>query len=58
VWATKQIVANEQFGGLANGVEEQRTQWFSREGEVPIAAAALHFTVRYRTARADPTSKS
>lgn len=58
VWATKQIVGNEQFGGLANGVDEQRTVWISREGEVPVAAAAIHFTVKYRTARADPTSKS
>ena len=58
VWATQQIVGNEQFGGLANGVDEQRTVWISREGEVPVAAAAIHFTVKYRTARADPTSKS
>jgi hypothetical protein len=58
VWVTKQIVGNEQFGGLANGVDEQRTVWISREGEVPVAAAAIHFTVKYRTARADPTSKS
>lgn len=57
VWATKVIVANEQFGGLANGVEEQRTTWLSREGEIALAAAALHFTVKYRTARADPTKK-
>jgi hypothetical protein len=57
VWATQTIVENEQFGGLANGVEEHRTTWISREGEIAVAAAALHFTVKYRTARADPTKK-
>jgi hypothetical protein len=57
VWATQVVVGNEKFGGLANGVDEQRTVWLSREGEVALAAAAIHFTVKYRTARADPTKK-
>ena len=58
VWTLQQIIGNETFDGLANGVVEQRTVWLSREGEKPIAAAAIHFTVKYRTARADPTKKS
>lgn len=58
VWATQTILANEAFGGLANGVEEERTVWNSREGDLPIAAAAVHFTIKYRTSRLDPTSAS
>lgn len=58
VWAAKTTLANEKFGGLANGVEEGRTVWSSREGDVPVAAAKLNYTIRYRTSRLDPTSKS
>jgi hypothetical protein len=58
VWAMKTILANEAFGGLANGVEEERTVWSSREGDLPVAAAAVHFTIKYRTSRLDPTSAS
>jgi hypothetical protein len=57
VWAEQVIVQNEQFGGLASGVEELRTVWLSHEGEIPVAAAAIHFTVKYRTARGDLTKK-
>lgn len=57
IWATKAIMADEKFGGLANGTDELRTTWFSREGEIPVAAAAIHFTVKYRTATNDPTKK-
>jgi hypothetical protein len=58
VWAMKTVLANETFGGLANGVEENRTVWSSREGDDPIAAATVHFTIKYRTSRLDPTSTS
>lgn len=58
VWATKTVLANEAFGGLANGVEENRTVWSSHEGDDPIAAATVHFTIKYRTSRLDPTSTS
>jgi hypothetical protein len=58
VWAMKTVMANETFGGLANGVEEDRTVWSSREGDDPIAAATVHFTIKYRTSRLDPTSTS
>lgn len=58
VWAAKTALANERFGGLASGVEEGRTVWASREGDVPVASAKLSFTIRYRTSRLDPTSKS
>lgn len=58
VWGQQQILENEKFGGLASGVDEGRTVWLSREAETTVAAAAGHFTVKYRTARADPTSKS
>jgi hypothetical protein len=57
VWVIQTLTANEKFGGLASGIEEQRTTWISREGEIAVAAAAIHFTVKYRTARADPTKK-
>lgn len=58
VYAAKTVLANERFGGLASGVEEGKTVWASREGDVPVASARLSFTVRYRTSRLDPTSKS
>lgn len=58
VFAAQTVLANEQFGGLASGVEEGRTVWSSREGDAPIATAKLNFTIRYRTSRLDPTSKS
>ena len=58
VWAAQTVLANEQFGGLANGVEEGRTVWASREGNVPVASAKWSITIRYRTSRLDPTSKS
>lgn len=55
-WAVQQIMANETFDGLALGAEEGATQWKSREGDVPIAAATLSVSVRYRTSRLDPTA--
>ena len=58
VWAAKTVLANEKFGGLANGVEEGRTVWSSREGDAPVASAKLSFTIKFRTSRLDPTSKS
>jgi hypothetical protein len=58
VWANLQMFLDETFGGLVNGVEETRTVWMSKEGDQPIAAATIHFTVKYRTSRTDPTSKS
>jgi hypothetical protein len=58
VWATQQIMQNQQFGGLANGADEQRTVWNSREGNIPVAAAGLHFLVKYRTATTDPAAKN
>ena len=58
VWGTQQILENEKFGGLASGVDEGRTVWLSREAEATVAAAAGHFTVKYRTKRTDPTSKT
>lgn len=58
IYAAKTVLANERFGGLASGVEEGKTMWASREGDVPVASARLSFTVRYRTSRLDPTSKS
>ena len=57
VWATQRMFADVSFGGLANEVEEGRSVWQSREGDVPVAACAIHFTVKYRTSRLDPTTK-
>jgi hypothetical protein len=58
VWVWHQIGLDETFGGLANGVEEERTVWSSREGDTPVAAATIHLTIKYRTSRLDPTSTS
>ncbi len=57
VWASTQIFKDETFAGLALGVEEGRTLWQSKEGDQPVAAAMIAFTIRYRTSRLDPTSK-
>jgi hypothetical protein len=57
VWATQRMFADVSFGGLANEVEEGRSVWQSREGDVPVASCAIHFTVKYRTSRLDPTTK-
>ena len=58
VWAKLAIFADERFGGLASGVEQGRTVWNSREGDVPIASAKWSITVKFRTSRLDPTLKS
>lgn len=58
VWAALTIFADDRFGGLASGVEEGRTVWNSHEGDVPIASAKWSITVKFRTSRLDPTSKS
>jgi hypothetical protein len=57
VWCVKAMKADEKFGGLANGVQQQGTERFSREGEIPVAAMGVHFAVKYRTATGDPTKK-
>lgn len=56
VWATQRMFADETFGTLAIGVEEGRTEWKSREGDIPVAAATIRFSIDYRTARIDPTA--
>lgn len=58
VWAASAVRADEKFGGLASGVEEGRTVWSSRETDTQVAAAKWGITIRYRTSRLDPTSKS
>jgi hypothetical protein len=58
VWCVLAGLADETFGGLALGAIEHRTGWKSREADVPVAAATLHFSIRYRTSRLDPTSKT
>jgi hypothetical protein len=58
VFASLAVFADETFGGLASGVEDGRIAWVSREADVPIAAAKWYVTIKYRTSRLDPTSKS
>ena len=58
VWVTQQMFKDETLGGLANGVVEGRTAWNSVEGDVAISSAAMQFTIKYRTSRLDPTSRS
>lgn len=57
-WALKAGFADETFGGLALGAAELRTDWKSREGDAPVAAATLHMSLEYRTSRLDPTSSN
>lgn len=58
LWGTYQILGNESFGGLANGVEEGKTVWRSKEGDIPLAAATTHLSIKYRTSRIDPSSRT
>jgi hypothetical protein len=62
VWVSQQFAQNEHFPtsadppvNLANGVVEGKTSWFSKEGDQLLAAAAIEWTVKYRTSRLDPT---
>jgi hypothetical protein len=57
-WAIYQIFGNESFGGIANGVEEGKTAWHSKEGDKPLAAATTHLSIKFRTSRIDPSSRT
>jgi hypothetical protein len=60
VWATQQLVGNltrVSDGGMVSEVIEGKTVWFSKEGDVQVAAASVLFLVKYRTSRTDPTSQ-
>lgn len=64
-WVTTQLAQNEHFPttdnppvNLANGVVEGRTSWLSKEGDQLLAAASMEWTVKYRTSRLDPTSRT
>lgn len=57
-WAMYQIFGNESFGGIANGVEEGKTEARSKEGDVPLASATTHLSIKYRTSRIDPSSRT
>lgn len=64
VWGTQTMVENEKFvtdafpDGLGMGVVEGKTAWMSKEGDAIIAAASTQWTVKYRTSRLDPTSRT
>lgn len=65
VWTTQVLAQNEHFPTsdtppvpLANGVVEGKTSWLSKEGDKLFAAAATEWTVKYRTSRLDPTSRT
>lgn len=64
-WVTQQFAQNEHFPtsnnppvNLANGVVEGKTSWLSKEGDQLLAAASMEWTVKYRTSRLDPTSRT
>jgi hypothetical protein len=64
VWGTQTMVSNEKFvsdsfpDGLGMGVVEGKTAWMSKEGDAIVAAASTQWTVKYRTSRLDPTSRT
>ncbi len=58
VWTSSQLLGNETIGGLANGVAEGRTVWSSKESSIALASATSNYTIRYRTSRLDPTSRT
>jgi len=58
VWTNAQIMQNETIGGLAIGAIEGKTNWFSKEADVVVAAAIANYHIRYRTSRLDPTSRT
>jgi hypothetical protein len=57
-WALYQIFSDESFVGLANGVEEGKTEWRAKEGDAPLASATTHLAIKYRTSRIDPSSRT
>jgi hypothetical protein len=57
-WVLTQLFSDESFGGLANGIVERKTVWNSKEGNVPLASATIHLTIKYRTSRIDPSAKA
>jgi hypothetical protein len=57
-WALYQIFGNESCNGLANGVEEGRTEWRAKEGDIALASATTHLSIKYRTSRIDPSSRT
>jgi hypothetical protein len=57
-WAMVQIFKDESFGGLANGVEEGETVWHSKEGDTLLAASTTYLSIKYRTSRIDPSSRT
>jgi hypothetical protein len=58
MWTLTQLFLDESFGGLANGIVERKTVWNSKEGDVPLASATIHLTIKYRTSRTDPSAKA
>lgn len=58
VWTAQQLLQNETIGGLANGVAEGRTSWSSKESGTTLASSTSLYTIRYRTSRLDPTSRT
>jgi hypothetical protein len=57
-YAMVQIFKDESFGGLANGVEEGETEWRAKEGDTLLAASTTHLSIKYRTSRIDPSSRT
>ncbi len=57
-WTAQRLLQNETIGGLANGVTEGRTSWSSKESGTTLASATSIYTIRYRTSRLDPTSRT
>jgi hypothetical protein len=57
-WVTKQLIANQQLGGLALGIIELRTEWKADlGGKVPLGVAWRDFAINYQTLGADPEAK-
>lgn len=58
LWGIYRLFENERFDGFVNRIEEGRTEWRAREGDIPIAQATTHLVIEYRTSRIDPSSRS
>jgi hypothetical protein len=53
-WATKAMMADPYWGGLARNTQEDATTWDADETDRVYAAAAVDFTIDYLTAAGDP----
>lgn len=57
MWAMYRIFLDESLGGLVNDIDEVKTRWNSKQGDLALASQTTLLAVKYRTDRIDPSSR-